>query len=118
VIPYKSIWKTMNPTEYVKSTIRTKRKDNVPGNIPVKVTTSGGTIGQVVRTFVMAPGESKDIDYFFNAGPGTYTIRAEAWPSDGSWEDDNPADNDDADTVRVERIEPLPPEEENIRVGL
>ncbi len=116
VVPLKKDWKIDQPTVMVESTVTVKRKDNIPGAIPVKVTLNGAG-GPKTHIVNLNPGEYKQYPYHFKAGPGTYTIHAEAWPSDGSWSDIHPPDNTARTTVNVSRMN-LPKGDYEIRVGL
>lgn len=116
IVPYKTTWKIAGSSETIKATITVKRKDNIPGNIPVKVTMNGPG-GKKIQTLTLAPGAYKQYTYSFVAGPGTYTISAEAWPSDSSWTDAYPPDNKAKVTVTVSKMN-LPPKDSPTRTNL
>ncbi len=99
--PKMNPWTTINNPETITSTINVKRKDNMPGTLPTRVTISGPA-GTKTTNITLAPGELKQIPYDFVARTsGNYTISAEAWPSDNSWTDAYPPDNKDTVTIQV-----------------
>lgn len=99
IIPDDTNITTVNgePTE-ITYAVAVTRKDDIPGSIGV---TGAMTQTTVTDSFILnlAPGETKKAYNSFTAGPGTYTIEAEAWP-DGT-DDIYPSDNRDRVTVSV-----------------
>uniref|UniRef100_UPI001A9A5D79 PQQ-binding-like beta-propeller repeat protein n=1 Tax=Desulfofalx alkaliphila TaxID=105483 RepID=UPI001A9A5D79 len=114
--PLKTNWVIPDNSVLVESTVTVRRKDNFPGTLPVKVTINGPG-GPKVHTLNLGPKEIKQYPYNFNAGPGTYTINAEAWPANDSWTDVYPQDNKDSVTITVKKMD-LPETDGKIRVGL
>lgn len=103
-------------SEQIKIFCVTKRKDNLPIQIPVRLTVNGPA-GTKVQTFTLAPGGKNQYNYVFTAtSSGTYTITAEAWPT-GDIKDIYPADNKDQITISVVK-ENLPPGDSRTRANL
>ena len=116
IIPLKTNWVIQGNSTEVRSTVTVRRKDNFPGTLPVRVTINGPG-GPKVHTLNLAPRESRQFSYNFNAAPGTYTISSEAWPTDNSWTDVHPPDNRHRVTITVQRMN-LPETDRSIRIGL
>lgn len=77
--------------------VRITRKDSVPGDIEVSLSVNDPN-GRFTDRFILGPGY-KDIPFDFQAGAGSYTIEAEAWPVGRT--DAYPNDNIDAVSVTV-----------------
>ncbi|MCL6478407.1 MAG: hypothetical protein K6T65_08315 [Peptococcaceae bacterium] len=77
--------------------VRVTRKDGAPGDIGVDLTVSDPA-GPKTETFTTGGG-CEEIPFYFSAGAGSYTVRAEAWPAGAG--DAYPVDNRDAVTIAV-----------------
>ncbi|SFH34078.1 hypothetical protein SAMN05660649_04812 [Desulfotomaculum arcticum] len=101
ILPSMNPWETNNLPDLVETTISVTRKENSGGNLPVKLTVQGPA-GNKTFTFNLAPGQYENRPYNFTvSNTGNYNIKAEAWPSDGSWTDAHPEDNVDTEVIKV-----------------
>lgn len=90
-------------SQRISFTIFTYRNDELGGTIPVKLTLTGPG-GTQVQQFAVGNSHVEK-RYTFNVTKGgTYTVRAEAWPSDGSWNDIKPENNVAAARIVIEEI--------------
>ena len=99
IAPDETVYTTING-ELTDITYRVAvtRKDDIAGSIDVTGTLTQKT-GSDSFILNLSPGETKEISNSFSAGPGTYTIEAEAWPAAAG--DVYPPDNRDRVTVSV-----------------
>jgi|GEM_PF-2223938 len=116
-MPGKTVWSTsLNPADMWVN-VHVTRKDSQPGTLPVRLTIDGPAGRQVID---LPAFEQKDVrTYYWKAytSGSDYTVTAQAWPSDGSWEDVHPPDNTDSITITYECFE-LKPLDGKIRGGL
>ncbi|MFZ5652164.1 MAG: hypothetical protein ACOY4I_15125 [Bacillota bacterium] len=92
-------------------TARITRKDDIPVDLPVKITLHSG--GPVVIPVSIVPGGTHEINFPFAAWNAT-TLTAEVWPE--GIDDANPTDNVDSITISVSHAT-IPPEDNEIRPG-
>ncbi|SHF17322.1 hypothetical protein SAMN02745133_02002 [Desulforamulus putei DSM 12395] len=116
IYPLKTEYIIFDPTVLVENTIITGRDDENPGTIPVRLTITGAG-GTKTYNLNIGPKDYKKFPYNFTAGPGTYKIRAEAWPPNGEWTDIRPENNIAEVTIIVKRGK-VPKGESGIGVGL
>lgn len=116
--PLKTEYIIFDPTVSVENTIIIGRNDENPGTIPVRLTITGAGGTKTYNLNIGPKGEKyKRVPYNFTAGPGTYKIRAEAWPPNGEWTDISPENNVAEVTITVKRGN-VPKGDSDIRVGL
>ncbi|WP_333870907.1 hypothetical protein [Desulforamulus putei] len=116
IYPLKTEYIIFDPTVLVENTIITGRDDENPGTIPVRLTITGAG-GTKTYNLNIGPKDYEKFPYNFTAGPGTYKIRAEAWPPNGEWTDIKPENNVAEVTITVKRGN-VPKGDRDIRVGL
>ncbi|NTW05563.1 MAG: hypothetical protein HGA27_05555 [Peptococcaceae bacterium] len=77
------------------------RKDDLLGEIPVRVTVFD-ELGKHENDIFLSQFQTKKFHYNFNGASGKYIVEAQAWPIKGK--DKNPKDNINRKTVTVESI--------------
>lgn len=86
-------WKTLNQPARLFATAVVSRKDNRAEDLPVRLSIFAGS-STVVKEFTLGQGDKYLYTYNITANnPGSYSIEAQAWPSDGTWKDIHPPDN-------------------------
>lgn len=99
IYPYENPWTVVGSPTTVKTTVKVKRKDNIPGNITTRLTINGPA-GPKSVNISLSPGEYKRVPYNFTVSSnGNYPMSAEAWPSGVG--DIYPADNTDREVIKV-----------------
>jgi len=118
ITPGMNPWSTTDKPADMWATVEVCRKDSSPEALPIKLTIDGAG-GTIVKEFTLAQGSCYTYEYHITTSvPGNYNIEAQAWPSDGSWEDIYPPDNTASATIQYIYNEPPKPLDSKVRGGL